>query len=355
MDIVAQSGHALAEAYFRELIVPLLAQQWPQLRYAAARLGSGSDVLGLDDETSRDHDWGLRMTLLVNPENIGPVDEYLERSLPTTFHGYPTRFATTWQALSRHQIEVASADSFATSLLGIEPSRLLSPETWLSLTGQSILELTAGPVYTDTIGRLTEIRAGLNWYPHDVWLYVVAADWSRLRRELPFVGRAGQRGDDLGSRVIAARLVHIAMHLGFMLERRWAPYGKWFGTAFARLPTAGAATTALTGALAADDCRTRERMLCAALELLARLQRSLGLPTPAVVTEPFYRRPFRGLAAVAELLIATVDDADVRRLPNGIGSIEQWSDNVDVLTSTELRSAFSRALATRTARCPQDQ
>jgi hypothetical protein len=34
--------------------------------YAVGRLGSGSDVLGFDDAISRDHDWGCRLTLLVD-------------------------------------------------------------------------------------------------------------------------------------------------------------------------------------------------------------------------------------------------------------------------------------------------
>jgi len=58
-------GAELAAAFHREVVGPLLARELPRLRYAAARLGSGSDVLGLDDAMSRDHDWGCRLTLLV--------------------------------------------------------------------------------------------------------------------------------------------------------------------------------------------------------------------------------------------------------------------------------------------------
>jgi hypothetical protein len=51
-------GAELARRFFTDVVEPLLSHALPGLGYAAARLGSGSDVLGLDDEMSRDHDWG---------------------------------------------------------------------------------------------------------------------------------------------------------------------------------------------------------------------------------------------------------------------------------------------------------
>ena len=51
------SGAELARRFFAEAVEPLLSRELPGLGYAAARLGSGSDVLGLDGAMSRDHDW----------------------------------------------------------------------------------------------------------------------------------------------------------------------------------------------------------------------------------------------------------------------------------------------------------
>jgi hypothetical protein len=62
----ALAGAGLARLFHADVVAPLLARELPRLRYAAGRLGSGSDVLGLDDPMSRDHDWGCRLTLLVD-------------------------------------------------------------------------------------------------------------------------------------------------------------------------------------------------------------------------------------------------------------------------------------------------
>lgn len=223
----------LACSYHDEVVGPLLAARWPGLPYAAARLGSGSDVLGLDDAMSRDHDWGLRLTVLLDRTaaaavgGIGAVDSHLERVLPPSFRSLPTRFATTWDPTVRQRAEVATPEEFAASRLGIGVDRPWNAEDWLAVTGQSVLEITGGPVFRDTPGTITDIRRRLTWYPDDVWRYVVAADWARIGQELPFLGRTGSRGDDLGSRVLTGRFVAIAMHLGFLLERRWPPYPKW--------------------------------------------------------------------------------------------------------------------------------
>jgi len=51
-------GLTLSRAFFEEAVAPIVAHEFPGLRYSAARLGSGSEVLGYDTPRSTDHDWG---------------------------------------------------------------------------------------------------------------------------------------------------------------------------------------------------------------------------------------------------------------------------------------------------------
>jgi len=341
---VHESGLGLARRYYEEVVAPLLAARWPGLPYACARLGSGSDVVALDDAVSRDHDWGLRLTLLVDRNHVDAIRQHLEQALPQTYRGWPTRFGTTWDPVVHHRVEVATAEDFVASRLGVTVDRQWDALDWLGLTGQSLLEVTAGEVFADSLGAVSEIRSLLAWYPADVWRYVVATDWHRIGQELPFVGRAGSRGDDLGSRVLTAHLVRVAMHLGFMLERRWPPYSKWLGTMFAALPESGAVAPALQAALASVTWQERQAALIEALVTLNEVQRSGGLPAENEVWEPFYDRRFASVrAGVAGSLLADVTDPLVASLPTGVGSIEQWVDNVDVLVDPARRRALSRA------------
>jgi len=340
------TGTGLAQAYHDDVVRPLLQAWRPGLPYAAARLGSGSDVLGLDDETSRDHDWGLRLTLLVDEADVAAVDTHLEAALPAEHAGLPVRFATTWDPAERHRVEVATPRGFAASRLGLDPTTDLDAAGWLALTGQSVLEVTAGPVFHDGPGELTAIRERLRWYPDDLWLHVLAAEWARVGQELPFVGRTGVRGDDAGSRVLAARLAGSLLRLGLLLERRWPPYPKWLGTAFAGTPSAATAGPHLDRALAAATWQERDAALGDACDALHERQREVGLPAlDGPATGPFFDRPFRGLRGVPELLRERAGDV-VRGLP---AAVEQWVDGVDVLMDGPRRVALARAEAGRSS------
>ncbi len=336
-------GWQLAQAFFEEEVRPVLRRGPSRVGYLAGRLGSGSDVLGFDDERSTDHDFGCRLTLLVDDAHAGLVaalDELLEAELPQHFQGRPVRFATTWDERVRHRVHVSTVHRFAESRLGVDVTGWLGPGDWLSLTGQSVLEVVGGRIFHDGTTEYGRLVERLGWYPTDLWLYVLAASWTRLSQELPFVGRTAERGDDLGSRLITARLAKDVVHLAFLLERRWPPYPKWAGSALRALPSGPDVTAHLADATAAEDWRRREDALCAAIEVLGGRQRQLGLPIASPVVEAFYDRPFRITNPQTQhRLMQAVGDPEIRVLPVGVGSIEQWCDNVDLLSRPERRPA----------------
>jgi hypothetical protein len=109
--------------------------------------------MDFDDERSQDHDFGCRLTVLVDEQHkalLDTLDTALETELPDEIGGWPTRFATSWDARIRHKVDLHTVNDFATSRLGVDLRYPLQPAEWLCLTGQSILEVTGGPVFHDT-------------------------------------------------------------------------------------------------------------------------------------------------------------------------------------------------------------
>ena len=341
---MGETGGEFVRAFYTTVVGPLLGRELPGLRYAAGRLGSGSDVLGLDDTMSRDHDWGCRLTLLVDEADraaITHIDGLLADQLPDRFRGLPVRFAMTCSPEVEHQVHVTTVRDFAVNRLGVDPLTGLSAVDWLTLTGQSILEVTAGPVYHDTIRELTVLRGRLACYPRDVERYVLACGWQRLTQRLQMVGRTAQTGQPLQSRLLCAGLAGDLMSLAYLLHRRWQPYEKWRE---AQLPRADVLTGPLTRAVTAEDWREREDALVEAIGVLLAAQRGRGLPVPEPAVIPFWDRPYRTVAGtVPEVLLADITDPALTRLPVRAGRVDQWADCVEVLTHGQRRAALATA------------
>lgn len=197
---------------------------------------------------------------------------------------------------------------------------------------QRLAEVTGGGLFHDDLG-LAAIRDRLRWYPDDLWRYALATLWQRIGEEEHFVGRCGEVGDELGSAVVAGRLVRDLMRLSLLLARRYPPYAKWLGSAFSRLPVAGTLGPVLTGAVTASDWRARERHLCRAFEAVARLTNEARLAAPVEETvRGFHDRPFQVLDAArfATALRAAITDPMLRAAPL-VGPIDQVTDNSGVL------------------------
>jgi hypothetical protein len=206
---------------------------------------------------------------------------------------------------------------------------------WLALPEQQLRTIRSGGVWHDGTGELTRLREMLHWYPDQVWRYVLSAQWRRIEQEEAFPGRTAEVGDELGSRVVAARLVREVMHLAFLIEREYMPYSKWLGTAFSRLRCAAELEPLLLRVLAATAWPEREAALSQAYELVAQRFNELGLcdAVPAEVS-PFYGRPFQVIHGdrFASALERSISDDEVKRLPRWLGNTTQWVDSTDVLS-----------------------
>jgi hypothetical protein len=356
-------GLELAYRFYREAVAPLLDRHVPGLDYAAALIGSGSEVLGFDTERSTDHDWGPRLQLFLSrddAERLGTsITELLSEQLPRTFLGYSTHWAafesgTNWtiaptEGPLRHGVVVADLDAWLTSRLGFNPSAGATVADWLAAPTQLLAEVIGGAVFHDGPGRLTAVRRALQWYPDDVWRYVLACQWRRIAQEEAFPGRCAQVGDDLGSTVVTARLVRDLMRLMVLMERRYPPYSKWLGSAFARIPAASALTPELQGAMAAATWPERERHLVAAYETVAARHNDLEL-TPVLDprTRPYFDRPFQVIGGdrFTDALRESITDPDVGALPV-LGAIDQFIDSTDVLIDPKRHRVVAKGMPLR--------
>jgi hypothetical protein len=218
----------------------------------------------------------------------------------------------------------------------------LTAVDWLLIPQQKLLEVTAGGVFHDGLGELEPVRKRLAWYPPDVWRYLLAAQWQRISQQEAFVGRAGEVGDELGSTLVAGMLVRDLMGLGFLMERRYAPYSKWFGTAFAELACAPRLLPLLQAVQQATTWHERDAALTPVYEVVAGLHNDLGITEPIDPQVRYYHggRPYHVIHGerFAAAIVATIEDPEVQRLVQRadlIGSVDQVSENVDVISHPE--------------------
>ena len=161
------------------------------------------------------------------------------------------------------------------------------------------------------------------------------------------MGRAGAVGDEIGSALIGARLVRDLMRLCFLMERTYAPYPKWFGTAFKQLSCADELSPHLQAALSAATWQERERHLVPAYRLVAGMHNDLSLTDP-LPTEPrdFFGRPFRviELHGFAARILERIDDERVRRIAarRPIGNIDLFSDSTDLVSHASWRATLRK-------------
>ncbi|MCH5194916.1 MAG: DUF4037 domain-containing protein [Oscillospiraceae bacterium] len=345
-------GIDLCEGFFNEMAKPIIDKNFPGLKYSAGLIGYGSDVLGYDDAVSADHMWGPRFYMFLDKSDIGESDKIFEtfcENLPYTYKGYSVNFTEPNENDNGVQkpsfitsgkvnplIFIRTFEDFLSEQLGTADPDNITSYQWLSFSEHRLLSLVSGKLFTDGLG-LSETISKIKYYPHDVKLYLIASCWDIIASEQAFVRRSGDVGDDIGSRMICARIAERLMRLCFLYKDTYAPYSKWFGTAFSRLDIDGKIRQAIASALSADSLTEREDSLVTAQALVADMHNESGLTDHVDCRiESYLGRDIKVIfadklsgAAVRKLKGTAFENVPLIGSMSQIGGLSEFSDNAD--------------------------
>lgn len=345
-------GLPLCRAFFFRVAKPILDECFPDLRYTAGLFGYGSDVLGYDDTVSTDHMWGPRFYLLLEESDFDRRDEIfdaLAARLPYTFEGYSVNFSV--PNMEDHGVRTAeyreagpvhplifidTVDRFTKSYLGKTEPESWDERDWLACSEHRLLGFTSGELYVDNL-QFAAVRAAAARYPDVVRRYLIASQWFLLAEEQAFVRRCGDVSDDIGSRLCTARMMERLMRLCFLYCDCYAPYSKWFGTAFGKLPVDPEISIAIAEALRANHINSRERAQVRAQHLVAALHNKSGLTDPVDTTpRPYFSRKIQVIGAdrIAAAVAQTLTGSPLEGL-SLIGSVSQVSNLTVLYEDTE--------------------
>lgn len=229
-------GLELSEAFYWEIVRPIIAKQFPQLleKHAAGLIGYGSDVLGYDDELSRDHEWGARCYIWLLESDYDmyatSLNQTFNEKIPTVYKGYPARFSVdeSHEVLipyngkdNLHHIAITSVSRHMELQVGLHTTQPSKYE-WLVIPEQKLMEWTRGKIFTDPVGEITAVRKTLTYLPDDVWRYKLKYAWSSFR-QLYVAGISALRGDTLSARLCLNKMVDKVVQLIFLYNKRVRP------------------------------------------------------------------------------------------------------------------------------------
>lgn len=232
-------GIELCEKYFYEYGLPMLESEFSELlpRMAIGVVGQGSELLGYDDEISRDHDFEPGFCIWLTAEDYKKYEFKLSRAyskLPKEFMGIK-RLAVAPADGPRHG--VFSIDDFYIRLLGTA-SVPLSVDTWLNIPSHYLKTATCGKVFIDNLGEFTKMREYLSsGYPEDVRLKKIAAHSILCNQSGQYnYARSLAHGENGSAQLAINEFVRHVISIVYLLNNTFEPFYKWVYRGLRELP-----------------------------------------------------------------------------------------------------------------------
>ena len=212
-------GLELCKSYYENIGAPELKRLFPEVmgRAAAGLSGQGSDCLGLDDEISRDHDFGPGFCLWLSDEDFEKYGAELQKAydaLPRSYMGFERKPTHT----GAQRVGVMRTSDFYRYYIGCPgvPDTLMR---WVRIQEHFLATCTSGEVFEDGLGEFSAIRNGLlPCYPEDVRLKKLAARAATMAQSGQYnYHRLMRRGDVFGARLALAEFLNAALSMLYML------------------------------------------------------------------------------------------------------------------------------------------
>lgn len=229
----------ISRQFFHKIVQPILQERFPDETAATAFgiFGYGSDALGLDDELSRDHHWGLRIDALM-PQEIfqekrAEILRVVGQAVPDSFQGFALRKGHVAGA----GLAPESLPAFLRRTIGREDAPRTHTD-WLAIPEEDIIHVINGEVWHDPRGEFTAVRQALRgYYPEPVRLRRIA-HWCRYYSGMGTYAlqRAILREDWVYATTRFSNALRLGIQLAFLLDRQYFPYDKWLMAYFRRLP-----------------------------------------------------------------------------------------------------------------------
>lgn len=297
-------GLAINKRFYSTIVKPIIDINFSGLKYACGLIGSGSEVLGIDDLTSRDHNWGLRLLIFLEGKDINlkqKISNVLSKELVDTFEGINTNWSTSAEDGSRtpvpsngeidHNIAIFNIPEYLQLHFGFMEIANLTDEQWLMISEQKLLEFVSGEIFYDSVGEITNLRTQMNYYPSQIKMLNLLGEWKAIASEIAFIGRARMLYDEIGTHLIACRLINRMMRISFILEDQYIPYAKWFGSKFYYLNLAKRLLPLFQQIISTSNWEEREDCLVKGYLVLTNEMKKLNLINIEIKEIFFYTRP----------------------------------------------------------------
>lgn len=268
-------GLELARRYFESYGLPLLENEFAAQKdqIAAGLVGRGSECFGYDDAQSKDHDFEAGFCFWLTDEAEQAFGFPLMRAynrLPKSFLGVKMQ-AHSYYGNSR--VGVFRISDFYRELIGL-PRAPETAEEWLYTPEYALANATNGAVFYDGAGAFSAIRKTLlDFYPEDVRRKKIAACLCLMAQSGQYnFTRCLAHGEPGAALLARNEFVTAALHLLFLLEKRYMPFYKWQFRAARDLPGAKDLPDRLASLLSAPaNEKTAEEIEQIAAALLDRL------------------------------------------------------------------------------------